>query len=534
MEATQILMMPVTGIAPTVSGEQGIADSIGNPSAEQFGALLGQVLESLQSAGARLAAVPALESEAGLLAPDLPVPLEGQAGDAGAEVMAQLLGGYQQMLSMQQGAVVGMTETERPGDSLGDDIAVVSSELPETVGGEQRLPATTGDNVPVVSTEDISNDVAAAKLLESSIPPAESQEEAHYRQHMAGQTPMPLKPVTAMASDDETGKQYGEPVQQAGVSQLHSRKLQTELPVQNQGQVQIAERQADELAEQGRMVVAPQASSYGTGPKAEDLPLSEVRAVPATHETGGKSSNQPVAQFRFAQPADVAIAADAAGNQNDTASGFGAEGREAGRQFGDASAGQSVMEQGALELHDTPALPTKHADPILPGAQASKIAAAEPAVAAEVSRPVQQEQITRQVSERLSGYEVKPGADHLSLKLSPEHLGNLQLTFKMEDQRLKLEIVTENRGVRDALLQQADDLKESLARQNIKVDSFDVTTANGNNMSQQQRDWRQMAAEQHQYQPQFMTSRSMVDGTRPEAAVRYFAPQYNSTIDVRF
>jgi hypothetical protein len=144
------------------------------------------------------------------------------------------------------------------------------------------------------------------------------------------------------------------------------------------------------------------------------------------------------------------------------------------------------------------------------------------------------EPVGRQVIERLANHEIKPGNDQISFKLSPENLGNLQLNLRMDDQRLKLEIVAENRGVRDALLQQVDELKETLARQNISMDSFSVTTGNNNSLSQQSRDWRQMTAEQRQYQPQYAAARAAGAGGGFDTPVRYFATQYQSTIDVRF
>lgn len=537
MEATQILMMPVTGMVPAVTGEPGTADVAGNQPVEQFGALLGQVLESLQNAEAKLAAVPVLDNESVVFASELPVQLDEQTGDADAGVIAQLLGGYQQMLATQQVVVSGTQETDVSGTSPDEGIDTVLTELAKTGDGGQRLSVTNDDNLPAVSTEEVPSVVAAAKRLENGILPAEHQEEKRYQHHSPEQqVPAPAKPAMVATSADETAAHYGESAQQTRISELHSRKLQAALPTQNQAlvQTQTADRQTHELAEQGRIAGVQQSSPPHAGSQVESLRLPEAQTVSVNNEAGGKNGSQPVTQFRFAQSADVTAAAGAAGSQSNTASGFGTEGRETDRQLADASVGQMAMEEGALELKGEMPLPSKHADPLLPGVQSPRISTAESVVAPDALRTVQHEQVARQVTERLSGYEVKSGADQLSLKLSPEHLGNLQLTFKMEDQRLKLEIVAENRGVRDALLQQADDLKESLARQNIKVDSFDVTTANGNSMSQQQRDWRQMAAEQRQYQPQFVTSRNVVDGAKPEAAVRYFAPQYNSTIDVRF
>jgi flagellar hook-length control protein FliK len=160
-----------------------------------------------------------------------------------------------------------------------------------------------------------------------------------------------------------------------------------------------------------------------------------------------------------------------------------------------------------------------------------EVQAAEPAkVAAEA-------QLMRQVTDRLESHDMKQGTDRISLRLSPEHLGNLQLNLRMEDQQVRVEIVAEHRAVREALLQQVDQLKEILARQNIKMESFDVTTAsNGGLTQQQQGDWRQAASERRTlYAQQYGASRSAGSfAGGAESSMQYFAQQYQSTLDVRF
>jgi hypothetical protein len=105
------------------------------------------------------------------------------------------------------------------------------------------------------------------------------------------------------------------------------------------------------------------------------------------------------------------------------------------------------------------------------------------------------EPVVQQVKDRLVNHETKPGSEQIVLRLSPEHLGELKVNLNLEGQRLKVEIVAENRMVRDSLMQHTDALKESLSRQNIKMESFEVTTGgngstdNGHN----QGGWRELA-----------------------------------------
>ena len=105
------------------------------------------------------------------------------------------------------------------------------------------------------------------------------------------------------------------------------------------------------------------------------------------------------------------------------------------------------------------------------------------------------EQVVQQVRDRLVNHETKPGSEQIVLRLSPEHLGELKVNLSLEGQRLKVEIVAENRMVRDSLMQHTDALKESLSRQNIKMESFEVTTGgNGSaDSGRSQGDWRELA-----------------------------------------
>lgn len=143
----------------------------------------------------------------------------------------------------------------------------------------------------------------------------------------------------------------------------------------------------------------------------------------------------------------------------------------------------------------------------------------------------------RQVTDRLAGLEMKQGVEQISIKLSPQHLGNLQLNLRMEDHQVRVEIVAEHRAVREALLQQVDQLKESLSRQNIKMESFDVTTANNGGLNQQQGgDWRQTASERRPILVQQYGAPRAASGSNGEmdGTMQYFGPQYHATLDVRF
>jgi len=152
------------------------------------------------------------------------------------------------------------------------------------------------------------------------------------------------------------------------------------------------------------------------------------------------------------------------------------------------------------------------------------------ALQAESSRPGSSEHIAGQVRSQLGTHEIKTGSEQITIRLSPEHLGDIKVNFKLEDQRLKVEIVTENRFAKESLLQHADLLKDSLARQNISMDRFEVTTGggSGNQWNNSQGEWRELA--KNRQSQQWMASggyRTQADDevqkapayTRPEHAV---------------
>lgn len=133
-----------------------------------------------------------------------------------------------------------------------------------------------------------------------------------------------------------------------------------------------------------------------------------------------------------------------------------------------------------------------------PGVNAPSAKAAPP----ELARQELPEQVMHQVKERLSQHDLKPGSQQITLTLSPENLGELKMNLNLQGQKLIVEIVTENRAVRDVIASHTDALKESLARQNITMESFDVTTGGkgSGNQGQNQGAWRELAKQQQQQQ----------------------------------
>ena len=156
----------------------------------------------------------------------------------------------------------------------------------------------------------------------------------------------------------------------------------------------------------------------------------------------------------------------------------------------------------------------------------------------ESSKVVSSEYVAGQVKEQLSSREIKQGNDQITIKLSPDHLGDIKVNFRLEDQRLKVEIVAENRTARESLMQHADSLKESLSRQNITMDKFDVTSGSGSSFSGQesnsQSEWRELA--KNRQSQQWLASGGYRNATieNSPAMPAYFAKAEQSTLDLHY
>jgi flagellar hook-length control protein FliK len=146
------------------------------------------------------------------------------------------------------------------------------------------------------------------------------------------------------------------------------------------------------------------------------------------------------------------------------------------------------------------------------------------------------EQVLQQVKERLVQHDVKAGSQQITLTLSPDTLGELKVNLNLQGQKLSVEIVTENRAVRDAIAQHTDALKESLARQNITMESFDVTTGGkGSGQGQNQNAWRELAKQQHQHQV-WASPRSYQSAQAdfPSPSVTYQKQTGQSMLDIHY
>lgn len=144
------------------------------------------------------------------------------------------------------------------------------------------------------------------------------------------------------------------------------------------------------------------------------------------------------------------------------------------------------------------------------------------------------ESILSQVQERIVSHEPTGSADRITLKLNPRELGELQITVRLENQKMSVEVTAQNHAVKEVLLQNIDQLKDSLVRQNIAMDRFDVSTGSG-----QQQTFNQSFSEgRHAGKQAFEDMPYGFSGyyseEAPVARVAYGELPHSSLVDMRF
>ncbi len=145
-----------------------------------------------------------------------------------------------------------------------------------------------------------------------------------------------------------------------------------------------------------------------------------------------------------------------------------------------------------------------------------------------------QESIINQVRERLAAYEPASSNNRITLKLNPGELGELHIQVQMRDQRMNVEIMAQNPAVKEVLLQNMDQLKESLARQNIVMERFDVSSdpGQGGEFSRFFREGRQAAGQQ--YDGRLYSPPGYMTDEQSPGPVVYGDGQAASLVDMRF
>lgn len=154
----------------------------------------------------------------------------------------------------------------------------------------------------------------------------------------------------------------------------------------------------------------------------------------------------------------------------------------------------------------------------------------EPQPKTEGTKTALSESILAQVKDGVAAHDAK-GHSQITISLKPAELGELKINVSMVDQRLKVEVVAENRMVKDALMSNLDSLKEALQKQNFTMDKFDVQTGVGHGFNQSFGDEKWMP--RNQSHKNFTNMAGPID-EGVEQRVSYLTTGNNSLVDVRF
>lgn len=84
------------------------------------------------------------------------------------------------------------------------------------------------------------------------------------------------------------------------------------------------------------------------------------------------------------------------------------------------------------------------------------------------------ESALQQISDKMS-YHARNGVHSMKLQLTPAELGKLDINLVMKNNGLHATIIAENPHVKDAMSEQLNQLKETLAAQGLELESFDVS-----------------------------------------------------------
>lgn len=520
METAQIMMMPATTAAvPVAAGSCGA----GACSTEGFGSLLGQTIALLEQSGISVATTGEMPSEAEQMGaqqmlpqgmPEVTMTLPLMVEDAAGEQLQQSLpetGESQERAQQLAGFLQAAMLVPTP-------VTLAPAPVAQADEPDALVSVAVLGPAPAVVVAEGTDDVLIAADQQAMT--TEGQPETSVR---VDRPAMAVEHQPVVVRGVETQRPVLPPLQAANEAAVVA-------GAQSEAQLPTAEQQVS--AEPAVRMDMAKAATVAAAAEGKSL-VGEAPAAP-------KGNAPNVAQIRFAQPTEL-VAASVQPEQH-RQQGQGQLGQQqAGLANSNASAVTFVEqpEEAALfQVQMTAAtdVETPHGHSM--GVTIQRMAGGQLEVqAAEPAKVAAEAQLMRQVTDRLESHDLKQGTDRISLRLSPEHLGNLQLNLRMEDQQVRVEIVAESRAVREALLQQVDQLKETLSRQNIKMESFDVTTANNGGLSQQQHgDWRQAASERRPlYAQQYSAVRNAgAAGSGSDVTMQYFAPQYQSTLDVRF
>jgi flagellar hook-length control protein FliK len=299
-------------------------------------------------------------------------------------------------------------------------------------------------------------------------------------------------------------------------------QAQVELPRQTQIKGQAQTQAAGQTP--GQALVPGQVQTQVI----EAVTVAEAQPFPLATETEQKISKHAEAMKRSPMPPVVALQVQepsrtSATQPLDVAIEIGIA--EQSRPIGASAESGLFSEQNSQE--HTPSTPQQLGQVSAHPAKAVELPVA--AAAQPLAQPVSQS-VLEQVRDHLARREVTTNGNLVRLQLNPAELGELQITLHMDDKRLRVEILTENKAVKAALLDNMDSLKDILSRQHIAMERFDVGT--GSNSGQFFREGTASEAQARPL-PKFLNGNGNKLGAET-GAVAAWQPRSNALVDVRF
>lgn len=410
-------------------------------------------------------------------------------------------------------------------------VGIPNVAVPPLITGDSRQNAPTGSLSPdAVSAPLVGNQtvlVAAAALQATPVQATPLQATPVQPDRMSGiNTPVPL-PVDGLRSTTAA-------TDQPALFSATTDKIQVEQkasePVQAKNQVQIpvtlSAEAASALTSDER--IAPQG-----------VKTAEVTVMPAEKPAAAIGVLQPGMPAAHVTP-ELQIAKDQTGNEQNGAKemassvqatvssrestlGSGtSSGSDSNRKEPDVASDRQLLEQQMLGQLKT--------------AHQSVTALSAKSVSTDSVRQDIPEQVMQQLKDRLVQHDVKPGNQQITLTLSPDSLGEIKVNLALQGQKLSVTISTENQTVRDAIAQHTGALKESLARQNITMESFDVTSGgkDSGNQGQNQNAWRELANQQQQQSWTTPRGYTIAQADLPSGQAAHQRQQGQTMLDIHY
>lgn len=202
--------------------------------------------------------------------------------------------------------------------------------------------------------------------------------------------------------------------------------------------------------------------------------------------------------------------------------------------FSNTSAGRDSAGEGGgnqLPKRDASGNIPIHADGMQLPAAPETLVQGESQLPAGIDKTALHDSVMAQVKDALVSHDSK-GNSQVTIRLNPAELGELRINVRLEDQRLKVEVVSDNRQVREALLGNLDSLKETLVKQHLNMERFTVATGSGSGFQgfQQTYQERNMPG-QNVYRPFAMAAE---EEPAADTAGRYpYEQRDNALVDLR-